>query len=549
MNKRKIRTFLRTTALVAAIVLVGICMIFNQHKGTQITNNHETEILLNWVKDGEGVCNFPLSFDGVSGETFSFSSKLPETLPDRSALSFYSLFSNTEIYIDNNLFYSYVSTKEGPINKLLGDVRLVVSIPEEYAGKNIKIVQTPVYNQKIMVPQIVLGCRSDLIMDIIYQNTFLVIVFSVLFTLVLMSGFLAFYHIAGHHLENAALFGNFTLFVFIAATWIFCDSDIPQFFTDKNEAVSMASYLAISIFPMPFAGFSKRLLKRGQKWFEFIETFGWLIPLLNMTGYLLNLFDPPEVLAISHVMIVVSAVVTFVFSIREWKESTTSKMMIVAMFVLILTSIGGIVSYYKAPPTSLAPTVFCVGFIIFIGFLLSALFHRMITYTDEREFLDRYKELAYKDYMTGLGNRALFNRSFSEIKERGEIVTVLLFLMDLNYLKVLNDRYGHEAGDKVIIGLSDCIKKVFNPYGRTFRINGDEFAALIINPSLSPDEYLKIFDDCISGYNENHTNKLSVAVGFAKNVYNGTEEFSRILYREADQVMYDDKQRKHSEGI
>ena len=52
-------------------------------------------------------------------------------------------------------------------------------------------------------------------------------------------------------------------------------------------------------------------------------------------------------------------------------------------------------------------------------------------------------------------------------------------MMDLNGLKEANDNIGHEAGDELIIGASKCMDNAFSGLGRTYRVGGDEFVALL----------------------------------------------------------------------
>jgi diguanylate cyclase (GGDEF)-like protein len=95
----------------------------------------------------------------------------------------------------------------------------------------------------------------------------------------------------------------------------------------------------------------------------------------------------------------------------------------------------------------------------------------------ERE--ERVKErqrLAFTDELTGLGNRAAFNKKLEAlsigIKNWG------LILVDLDNLKAANDTFGHEAGDQMLRAVSDCLAAV-SPENCAFRLGGDEFAVVM----------------------------------------------------------------------
>ena len=95
----------------------------------------------------------------------------------------------------------------------------------------------------------------------------------------------------------------------------------------------------------------------------------------------------------------------------------------------------------------------------------------------ERETLRR---AAHADFLTGLGNRAYFHERMRELLEHGG--PFQLFLLDVDYLKELNDRQGHDAGDAILQHIGMSLAAFENE--RTFcaRIGGDEFAILVGGP-------------------------------------------------------------------
>lgn len=92
---------------------------------------------------------------------------------------------------------------------------------------------------------------------------------------------------------------------------------------------------------------------------------------------------------------------------------------------------------------------------------------------------DILRAAAETDALTGLLNRAGFERAALDIAEEGGATAVLLF--DVNYLKRVNDTQGHFAGDQLIRTAADCIRTCFGQGegGNCYRIGGDEFAAVL----------------------------------------------------------------------
>ena len=78
--------------------------------------------------------------------------------------------------------------------------------------------------------------------------------------------------------------------------------------------------------------------------------------------------------------------------------------------------------------------------------------------------------------MTGIGNRAAFDRDAGILHAKRDTNTFAVAVFDVNNLKYTNDTYGHAAGDRLIKDTADSVKDAFSAIGRCYRIGGDEFA-------------------------------------------------------------------------
>lgn len=113
----------------------------------------------------------------------------------------------------------------------------------------------------------------------------------------------------------------------------------------------------------------------------------------------------------------------------------------------------------------------------------------------EREHrVQERQRLTYVDALTGLHNRASFNRALAErVSDDHEPWAILL--ADVDNLKVVNDTFGHAAGDDLIRTVGHRIASVMAP-DKVFRIGGDEFAILldgVQSPALT-EEAAKVLD-------------------------------------------------------
>lgn len=88
---------------------------------------------------------------------------------------------------------------------------------------------------------------------------------------------------------------------------------------------------------------------------------------------------------------------------------------------------------------------------------------------------------AFSDALTGLGNRRwLAENAATEIaRAKRERTPLSVIAFDLDHFKRINDAYGHEAGDEVLIAVAEAARRILRPYDLLARIGGEEFCALL----------------------------------------------------------------------
>ena len=94
------------------------------------------------------------------------------------------------------------------------------------------------------------------------------------------------------------------------------------------------------------------------------------------------------------------------------------------------------------------------------------------------------RQAAFTDTLTGAWNRRYFERFLSyalgHAREKRSALTLMVF--DIDNFKVFNDRYGHLAGDSILIETVKLLRSVIRPSDRVCRIGGDEFAVIFHEP-------------------------------------------------------------------
>lgn len=146
---------------------------------------------------------------------------------------------------------------------------------------------------------------------------------------------------------------------------------------------------------------------------------------------------------------------------------------------------------------------------------------------------------AHIDDLTGLFNRTSYGDEINALINTPKDSLVYISA-DLNGLKVTNDNLGHAAGDEMILGAAECLKKVFDGVGKAFRIGGDEFAVILFADEKTLDILKNELISVTTKWKGKHVDSLSLSVGFASK-----KEFPDFdiveLSKIADKRMYEDK--------
>jgi diguanylate cyclase (GGDEF)-like protein len=157
--------------------------------------------------------------------------------------------------------------------------------------------------------------------------------------------------------------------------------------------------------------------------------------------------------------------------------------------------------------------------------------------------------MAHHDLLTGLPNRALNLKLFSELldgpwPEAGSPVSKLtVFCLDLDGFKGVNDRFGHAAGDAVLVAVANRLRASVRDADCVCRLGGDEFVILL--PNISDREAADIAHRIVSRVSEPFefapTARVGASIGLASAPRDGMT--ADDLLSAADRAMYEAKRR------
>jgi diguanylate cyclase (GGDEF)-like protein/PAS domain S-box-containing protein len=162
----------------------------------------------------------------------------------------------------------------------------------------------------------------------------------------------------------------------------------------------------------------------------------------------------------------------------------------------------------------------------------------LLDITSEREAQEQLRQMALYDTLTGLANRAFFHEQLKQmvsIRKAPVQQTAVLFL-DLNEFKNVNDRWGHDVGDKVLATLGTRLNAELRTGDVAARLGGDEFAVVI--PLIEePSEAVRVTErllEAISAPIELDHAQLTVTASIGISVGDDVQ----TLLQQADAAMY-----------
>ncbi|WP_214706919.1 MULTISPECIES: GGDEF domain-containing protein [unclassified Exiguobacterium] len=121
------------------------------------------------------------------------------------------------------------------------------------------------------------------------------------------------------------------------------------------------------------------------------------------------------------------------------------------------------------------------------GFLLHIVYGGIHKIQRSERLISKYKEAAFTDALTGLGNRRRFEEEMKRVDE--EVINgtqdVALLFLDIDHFKSINDTYGHDAGDAILVELGTRLTKTARTDDMVCRNGGEEFSVLLADCTLS----------------------------------------------------------------
>jgi diguanylate cyclase (GGDEF)-like protein len=163
---------------------------------------------------------------------------------------------------------------------------------------------------------------------------------------------------------------------------------------------------------------------------------------------------------------------------------------------------------------------------------------RLVAQLDEsmvqmRALYDKLRHQATHDVLTGLANRALVEQ---RLREASPAESLSILLIDLDGFKPINDRFGHHAGDQVLVTVARRLDDLVGDVGLAARVGGDEFAVLLPAGGLDATALGQLITAAVA--EPIPVPGGPVTVGASVGVATGLPHEAERILRDADAAMY-----------
>ncbi|MGB3366515.1 MAG: GGDEF domain-containing protein [Acidaminobacteraceae bacterium] len=488
--------------------------------------------------------NLPNSIQIPVNNEYEIKKYLPKEFSLPQSIRVRSSMQDISVYLDDNILFDNIRDRSKSMFYIPRvSAWFIIDIPEDSYNKVLKIVvSTPISTMSGRINQVYYGHSSDLIGDLIINQKLMILISF----LILFIGIFVFIASFVMNTKSDKRLQYLSVFSIAIALWLISEIDIMQFFSANQYFISSVSYVMLPIASISFTLFMETVaLKKYSKLLNHIRN---IMGLLLVTSIFLQLFmninyiDSFKVF-ISIILIEVLLIISLLlFESIKYKDKNCLKYLLITS-VLIFTVIIETVNFLNDDFMNVS-SISNYGITFFL-FLLIVDTLKFVNEVFQKEGESIYlREVAYKDPLTGGLNRAAFEKDMDFKLAENNQLPFRLIMFDLNGFKRINDEYGHNTGDQVLIDFHNVLTRSFRDLSKCYRVGGDEF--MIISDDILEETYLNSIDLMISNIEKINLGKLySLQAAYGSGVYTFDTSFGAFK-NDVDSKMY--KQKKECEN-
>ncbi len=543
--KRKYKNFGMVFTDLLSIILIILCVTVAVTGSRQESANYSydaeiTDLTVGWVGDDGKI----LSLDALPNGDIVLTHSLAGIDLRRKRLCFRSIDTHVTASFDGVSAYTYAPQLGGILGKSYGMYIQMIPIPVD--AEYVTLSLHPIYNDSAAVLRETSVQDAGLFIGDLYHEGLpgfamcaLIALFGVL---MLIIGFTTLQSSEGNMLD----FFSLGAFAILVGVWSANDTMVLQIFTQHPEYVRLSNYLClIFVSYLPVSFMATVTNHRKTALLPVMLTLTLVNFALTMTLSVLGIADIREMLRFSHINIGIALIMTIYLMIRAARKKTIARSflhtVIVGMSAAILGAAADLVRFQVFPELSFPASFFTrVGVMTFLILMGLHLMKERTRIAVEQGQAALMKKMAYTDGLTELANRAAFHLKEDEIRRKCPDFTIIQ--LDINFLKKVNDVYGHAEGDRHIIGAARIISGSFSGIGTCYRTGGDEF--IVVAQDCSEEQVNSALEDmekAVEAYNETEKPPVPLRIAYGSASCTARTDALEETEKLADQRMYEKK--------
>ncbi|MGM0703811.1 MAG: GGDEF domain-containing protein [Pseudomonadota bacterium] len=459
--------------------------------------------------EADGTPRWTVSHDDSTWRTIAFPSNPPNrdghqhvwfrvTLPDGGwrdpVLYIYSIDLIGQAYLDDELIYQYGHFDAQGRGDFVGWPWHMIELPEDFAGRTLHFRVFSDYTDIGLWGEVLLMERVDLLTRVIQSSSHDLVVSA--FSL-LLAGLAGSFALLGPQRRS---FGAMAFFSLASGTMILAETQASQLLLDRPllwDTLAAAGYYSLPV-AMGLL-LSHWLAGTPGRWVRRL----WQLHLAYLVGAiglaragivsLASTFPPFDLLLAFTLPLMLMLALWRVHCLGIEQRLIIASYALLAVLLLADMAVAHGLLAWRRIPVSLGTLTFSlaiVGISLWhyrqtqreLARLNRSLEQQVAQRTVELDRLvSKLESFSYEDPLTGLKNRRYFDELLQHEATRAERqgTPLSMVMIDLDHFKQINDRFGHEAGDDVLVKVAALLREHFRGSDVVCRLGGEEFVAIL----------------------------------------------------------------------
>jgi len=430
--------------------------------------------------------DLPYTMEIPVGHTVKMSNELPQAFQYPTTLRLRSSMQYHTVSLDGRVIYQTLKADtSGFPREAEASAWVLIDIPAHSQGKELDIHLNsliPVMSGRLN--EIYYGSQGDLNGNLLNKQI-LTLVIAVFILSVGVFTFIVSMMVRGPKTLRIRYLCSFSVSIGI---WLISESDIMQFFTTNKYFVGTISYYMLPIAAASFQLFMKEVvLEKYSRYLEYTSISYGIYLVLSMVLQVFMGIDLIRIWPLFMIMLLVNMIIIAVLLLIEsLKNNKQANKYIFILSVLLLTTVIETLMFLTDNFMKISD-LSSIGIFIFLLLLVVdtlSFVNSIMQKEGESKYL---REIAFKDVLTGGLNRTAFEKAADQRLNAKAKKLFRLSMYDLNNLKLINDKHGHETGDQALKDFYNLLKGSLDKDATCYRVGGDEF--MVIHDDISEQKY------------------------------------------------------------